>query len=206
MSETRLTKVVYNELATLHRNGKKTAFKYVDNINSLLIDKGLDFMVDNKALVSAKHVKKAITHQYAMEFNNTLYEKTSLLHYRVVKENTFQPSYLKCQNVGFKAIQLKFKLRGGVSGIGEDLYRQHRGTGMCSFCGEFESLKHVLLQCHAYQYERQKMISNIKDNCDEATFSLFLEDMYNVLGDHDNLFNKPFLMYLLEMWKIRNSD
>ena len=152
-------------------------------------------------VTNSKHVKKAITHQYSMEFNNTLYEKTSLLHYRVVKENTFQPSYLKCQNVGFKAIQLKFKLRAGVSGIGEDLYRQHCGTGMCSFCGEFESLKHVLLQCHAYQYERQKMISNIKDNCDEATFSLFLEDstfaMYNVLGDHDNLFNKPFLMYLL---------
>ena len=114
MDETRLTKVVYNQLTTLFRDGKNTAFKYVENINNLLIEKGLDFMFENSALVSSKIFKKATTQQYATAFQSDIYEKSSLLHYRVVKENTFQSKYLNCQDVGFKGIQLKFKLRAGV--------------------------------------------------------------------------------------------
>ena len=84
-------------------------------------------MFDNSTLVSTMSFKIATTQQYATDLKNTIhvYEKASLLHYRVVKENTLQSQYLKCQNVGFKGLQLKFKLRAGVSGIGEYLYRQH---------------------------------------------------------------------------------
>jgi hypothetical protein len=130
MNGSRLTKIVYDELVKLYKDNRPTAFNYVEGIRNILTTKGLDCMFDNAAKVSVAKFKQFTSACHAEHFYRDIGELSSLLHYRVVKENTSMSKYLNSTNTSFKGIQLKFKLRTGVSGIGEDLYRQHRGPGM----------------------------------------------------------------------------
>ena len=130
-------------------------------------------------------------------------------YYIIIKTHTFASGYLTNKASTFKALQLKLKMRTGVLGLGEDLYRQERGTGMCKYCNNFESLKHFILQCPAYNSIRQKMYLAIKDSVSEDVFNMFLQDldcaMYFLIGEHDNIFNTHFLSYLTDAWDIRKN-
>ncbi len=110
----------------------------------------------------------------------------------------------------FKSIQLKFKLRNGVSGLGEDLYCQKRGSGLCKKCGYFETLKHFIFHCKAYTAERQALYNSIKHACDDNVFNLFLQNLdfalCLLLGDHDDCFNEHFLKFIAEAWIIRDGS
>ena len=134
---------------------------------------------------------------------------SSLMHYKMVKQDTFTSGYLANKASSFKALQLKLKLRTGVAGLGEDLHRQERGTGMCKYCNNFESLKHFILQCPAYNSIRHKMYLAIKDSVCEEDFNMFLQDldiaMYALIGEHDNIFNIHFMSYLTDAWNIRKN-
>ena len=125
---------------------------------------------------------------------------------RNIKENTFTPSYIYAKT-HFKWIQLKFRIRVGVSGIGEEINRQHRGAGRCIHCDTFETVKHFVLNCSAYDTERQTMFRNIKDNINDTIFSNFIcnQDLAldMLLGDHDDIFNNQFLQFLSNAWKRR---
>ena len=110
----------------------------------------------------------------------------------------------------FKNVQLKFKLRCGIGGLGEDLYRQNRGDGMCSHCNVFESLKHFILYCPLYATERQKLYHGINNVYGSDMFNLFLQNddfaILMLLGDHDDNFNELFLDYLGPAWTLRNAS
>ena len=72
--------------------------------------------------------------------------------------------YLQCQ-VPFQAICVKFKLRKGVCGIGEDLYCQDRGSGLCQYIySDFESMKHFILYCNDYASLSQVMFNSIRES------------------------------------------
>lgn len=118
-------------------------------------------------------------------------------------------AYLKCNTSTFKGIQLKFKLRTGVAGIGEDLMRQKRGDGTCPMCGQFESLKHLMFNCKSYANERQILYNGIKESYKEDIFNALIQDpssfMYHLLGDHDDNFNKHFLSFIKSVWLIRSK-
>ena len=83
------------------------------------------------------------------------------------------------------------------------------GQGMCLYCSVFESSKHFIFQCPAYNTEWYGMLVSIKSNVVEEVFSLFIWDhdfaFYLDLGDHDDHFNKPFLKYLKQAWTIRSE-
>lgn len=53
------------------------------------------------------------------------------------------------------------------------------------------------------------MYQQIQANCDDNDFSLFLQDLnyalYQLLGDHDDIYNKCFLNFLGAAWDLRNS-
>ena len=46
---------------------------------------------------------------------------SSLKYFKVEEETTFMSTYLTAKKVPFKGTQLKFKVRTGVTGLGEDL-------------------------------------------------------------------------------------
>ena len=210
MDEHRLPKIVYNELLQIHQNGKSGAFDYAGRIKQILEDKGLDYMFDNADSLCTQTFKKLTSICYANQFQFDIGELSSLQHYRIVKQDTCMSQYLDSAQ-SFSAIQLKFKLRTGVSGIGEDMLRQHRGLGTCSSCscGEFESLKHYVFKCTAFSTQRLKMFDKLKVLCDTSSFNMFLTDtnyaLYMVLGDCDDVFNKCFLEYLKDTWPERRK-
>ena len=135
-------------------------------------------------------------------------KQSSLQYYKVIKEDTNLSNYLCCRS-SFKGIQLKYKLRCGVSGLGEDLHCQNRGNGFCKFCGCYESLKHFLFHCNAYSNERLTLYKNLKFSCNHELFSLFLKDINfaicMLLGDQDDVINGHALKYFTSAWSIRDS-
>jgi hypothetical protein len=184
------------------------AFNYINLISNILSDKGLDHMLKDVSELSLPTFKRFTSMCYEEKFIRDIANRSSLVHFRTVKENTLTSSYLHSQ-APFTAIQLKFKLRTGVSGIGEDLYRQERGLGRCKACGDFESLKHFILYCKQYAVPRQKMFSAIKISYGDEIFSRFLQNhdfaIICLLGDHDDDFNRHFLSYLQTAWSVRKN-
>ena len=205
MSEDRLTKQIFNELMI---TPAIPSFNYVDNIKDMLIDKGVDYMYNNQDTLCIHTYKKLVWSKYNYDFTTTVRNMSSLKYFAVLKEGTAMSSYLHSQSIPFKGIQLKFKLRTGIAGLGEDLMRQHRGEGLCQKCGAFESLKHFIFQCTAYNSPRKIMMDTILVT-DRDIFNLFISD-YNfaiqcVLGDHGGLFNDCFIRFLISAWKLRND-
>ena len=133
---------------------------------------------------------------------------SSLKYFRLVKENTHTSGYL-CSRNSFNSIKLKFKLRCGVSELGEDLHRQGRDSGYCKYCGCYETLKHFLFHCHAYTHERTILYKNLKFSCEDNVFNMFLQNLdfatCLMLGDHDDVVNGHVLKYLNNTWRIRDS-
>ena len=117
--------------------------------------------------------------------------------------------YLQTGTSNFKNVQLKFKLRCGISGLGEDLDRQNRGDGLCPHCNDFESLKHFILYCPLYAMVRQKLYHGIYNVYGSDMFNLFLQNddfaILMLLGDHDNYFNELFLDYVGLAWTLQNN-
>ena len=99
-------------------------------------------MFKNPDQCNVKRFKSLTTTCHQQQFEKDISSQSSLMYYRIVKENTFLSKYLMSRSI-FKTLQLKFKLRCGVSGLGEDLYRQKRGLGLCKHCGAFEIIKHM---------------------------------------------------------------
>ena len=161
MGNNRLPNLVYRELSKVHA---PVPFKYVQNMMKLLTDKGLDFMFNDSDNLSVQTFKDFTWSQYKNAFWDNTYNSTSLVHYRMVKENTFMPGYMTSTNVPFKGIQLKSKLRLGVCGLGEDLVRQGRGDGICKCCDQFESLEHFIFKCPAYDIPHSNMQECIAKN------------------------------------------
>jgi hypothetical protein len=208
MPNERLPKTVYNELLVTHNETDNIGFNYIDHIKRTLAEKGLDHMFNNSKLLSVSSFKRLTSMIYEQEFVTEINERSSLLHYRSVKENTLVSHYLySCAS--YKAVQLKFKLRTGISGIGEDLHRQKRGPGYCKACGRFETVKHFILQCEHYATIRVSMLNGIKATYGDDVFSLFIQDqdfaLQCLLGDHDNDFNSHFLSYLQKAWTLRQN-
>ena len=211
LPETRITKMVYRELRNLHNAGTATNFKYFNNIRQLFVKNGLDHMFEcNNDICPLPKFKQFTYARYTQEFHTDIAEYPSLLHYRMVKSNTFAPEYIKSRSHSFKWIQLKFRLRTGISGIGEDLNRQHRDRGLCKYCGKYESIKHFIFECNAYKFARETLYENIKAKCDPTTFSNFLCDqtmaLYALLGDHDDIFNTYFLEFVSQAWPLRQRN
>ena len=159
--------------------------------------------------LSAISVKRHIYNNYKISFLQDITTVKSLNHYSIVKMDTFTPSYIRSKFVPFNWIRLKFKIRTGVSGLGQDLHRQHRGNGYCAFCGEFESVKHFIFKCALYTIPRQRMFNEIKASYDDETFSIFLSEsdfaLYSLIGDQDNAFNYHFLNFLSSAWPMRET-
>jgi hypothetical protein len=216
MDNHRLTKQIFNEMFTLHSNNVPTCFQYFDNIKLIFAQRGVDHLFNTDIDIDNGNgnVIKTFKHfNFMNRIVNTRQELdnySSLKYYRFLKQDTHCSEYLYSDH-NFKSVQLKFKLRTGVLGIGEDYVRQKRGPGQCKGCGEFESLKHFILYCPAYMYleERQIMLFNIRKETDDVNFSSFIQHddgmICYLLGDHDDVFNKMFLTYLHKIWLIRKE-
>ena len=108
----------------------------------------------------------------------------------------------------FKARLLKLKLRLGVLGIGCNMKRQNRSDGKCPKCGEFESVKHFILMCPAYNAQRLAMFTKLKNTVPSETFNFLLcENDFTIaalLGSHDDIFNECFMPFLFQIWRERS--
>ena len=208
MESHRLPKIIYDELLSLHNRGVQTKFKYFEDIKSIFMKNGADYLMDDDENYIVQRFKSLNYDNYVLKFFNSVEEMSSLKYFRHVKIDTYCSEYLLKSETNFKSAQLKFKLRTGTAGIGEDLTRQNRGPGNCHYCGEFESLKHLLFHCPAYNNERQLMYSTIHELTDDVTFSSFIQNQDTaicyLLGDHDDVFNRQFLHFITKVWNIRN--
>ena len=208
MPEHRLTKIVFNELRCLHNKGKPTAFNYFETMKSILEEKGVDYMFNDQERCNINTFKKFTYAGYCDNFSKQIHSLPSLKYYRLMKENSFRSGYT-LSKAAFKNIQLKFKMRNGVSGLGEDLFRQKRGTGLCKHCGKFETLKHFMFQCEAYNSERSILYSKLKTLCDANVFNIMLQNhdfaLHILLGDHDDAFNEHFLHFIGGAWSVRDQ-
>ena len=142
-------------------------------------------------------------------FTQELHGYSSLLLYKTLKCDTSQAGYLLSQKCNFKSLQLKFKSRTGILGIGADLFRQHRSNGICGHCNTFESTKHFIFKCPLYNTARATMFDEIRMCVDDNVFNNFLQcwnyGILKLLGDHDNEFNGPFCKFLHSAWSIHSS-
>jgi len=208
MEDSRLTKIVFNELSQIPTNNQ-VPFKYFKNIKNIFQDRGMDHMFLNKDMINIDVFKQAVNASYFQSFTKDIEERTSLLTYKYVKYDTFCSEYLTCDNGSFKAKQLKFKLRTGVLGLGADLVRQHRGQGDCKMCGEYESATHFIFKCPAYNNLRECMMKTILQCTNTQMFNYFIQDtvfaLCTVLGCHDDVFNSSFLKYIDKAWAIRSN-
>ena len=57
------------------------------------------------------------------------------------------------------------RLRFGHTRLNSNLFKigKHQ-TGSCDFCGQEETVKHVLLFCTKYSVERRKLVSRLQEN------------------------------------------
>ena len=206
MDDSRLTKIVFNELFSLYDSNTNTAFEYFHNVRMLFEDRGVDHMFNND--FSFKTFKEHVTLNHQNNVINDLESQPSLRLYRLIKSDDRCSSYL-CNKGSFKAVQLKFKLRTGTLGLGEDHHRQHRDSWYCKFCGSFETVKHFILFCDAYNVDRFNMFSRLRQSIHEETFNLMISDpefaLFCLLGDHDDIFNWCFLSFLESAWSTRQS-
>ena len=171
-------------------------------------NKGLDDMFNNPDNVSVPTFKKCTSECYQNHFYQDIMSYTSLQLYRMVKQDTSCAHYIISDKCSFRAMQLKFKLRTGVLGLGSDLHRQHRGSGLCNICGVFESAKHFIFQCPSYNPYRFNMLNSIRNCVSEDYFNVFIQDMdfalWVVLGNHDDI-NLHFGAFLEKAWKVRST-
>ena len=74
----------------------------------------------------------------------------------------------------------------------------------CKYCGQFETLKHLIFQCRAYNEERTTLLHKLCAQCDANDFNSILQDhdfaLLMFLGDHDNIFNELFLYCIGSVW------
>lgn len=191
-----------------HEKNTPVIFKYIETVKDILERKGLDFMFNNCNELSIATFKKFTSMCYNDDFNTSLMCKSSLKYYRCLKSNTKLSAYL-CAKSNFHATRIKFQLRTGISGIGEDLFRQKRGSGNCTSCGQFETLKHVLLYCNKYSEHRLALYNSIKLNFGDIGLNLFMQNsdyaLSCLLGDNDDLYNKLFLEFITNVWRERSN-
>ena len=82
------------------------------------MDKGVDHMFNNAEKLCVPTYKQFAHCQYNNKFEQDISLRSSLLHYRMVKMNSSASGYTLSKQC-FKWIQLKLKMRCGVSGLGE---------------------------------------------------------------------------------------
>ena len=208
MNNERLPKRIYNALCELNSKDKPCAFNYVRYTKDILNQYGADHMFQDDEMLNISTFKKLVTDQYMHVLKNVTMDKSSLIYYGKSEDDTSMAKYLKTQNCSYKAIQLKFKLRTGVAGIGEDLHRQHRGTGTCH-CGGYESVKHLIFYCGTYSNARVQLYMNIRQSYGDDLFNNFMANpssyLYRLLGNTNDDFNVHFLNYIHDVWKIRKE-
>ena len=207
LPDNRLAKLVYTEMVQ-NFNEDTPGFNYTKFMKDILVNKGMDHMFGDGSSLSVKSFKRVTSASYAEDFTKDIKQLSSLKYYSAVKEDTSMSEYLTSQ-APFSAVQLKFKLRTGVSGLGEDIYRQKRGTGFCKTCQTFETVKHFIFCCPAYNKQRQKLFASVKDSVPVEVFNMFLSNhdfaLRCLLGEHDDPFNTHGLAYFNEAWKIRQE-
>ena len=180
------------------------------HIKELCEDRGMDHYFAQPDKIDLHSFKRMALLQTEDKFQLENACFTSLQKYNMLKECHYEAApYLFNTQASYKSIRLKCKMRLGVSGLGDDLYRQHRDTGRCRNCNEFESMKHFMFKCPAYENERHQMLTFIKTNTSETVFNDFIQDLYcalySLLGDHDNVFNVAMLTYLDSAWNVRSK-
>ena len=212
MDESRLSKVVFNEMSKMHNKhtNQKTAFDYHKNLQIIFQERGMDHMFTVDGDIDITKFKVAVNESYTSTLLKDIENSSSLLLLKTLKDNVQCSGYLETSNGTFKAKQLKFKLRTGVLGLGADLVRQHRGQGTCTACGQFENAKHFILQCPSYNDLRRDMFNSIKQETETQMFDCFIREMdfalSAVLGSHDDCFNKHFMTYIQHAWKKRSEN
>jgi hypothetical protein len=193
MNDDRLTKIVFQQLNECYQMNIDLPFNYMEYMKNIFVNRGLDHMFQDAGTnsCSVTKFKAAVSKIHCEVFMRKMEDMSSLRVYRLVKENTHCSPYLLSKEGTFKAKQLKFKLRTGVSGLGDDLYRQHRNPGLCKYCNKYENLQHFLLMCPAYHDARVSMMTKLKDRLDPDVFSFYLHNIdltiYAMLGDHATL-------------------
>ena len=206
LDDNRLSKQIFIQLLELHNEGTETPFDYFKNIKDIFIRHGVDQMFHEPD--SNTRFKNFIQNSHPTICQQEVNKLPSLRIFEMLKSDCNCSSYLKSK-APFNAIQLKMKLRTGVLGLGADLHRQHRGDGHCKFCLEYESPRHFILQCKAYQKERLEMYLNLEKAVDPETFNMILQSpelaLVLLLGDHDDIINEIFLNYLSHAWLIQRD-
>ena len=198
LSDNRLPKFILNELNNMYIKSASCDFNYVKHIRDIFIEYGADHMYYDHDKICLSTFKKLVSNHYINTFHDNVNKCKSLLHFNKCKESTSMSEYLK-STCGFRAIQLKFKIRTGISGMGEDLMRQKRGTGTCH-CGDYESLKHLVFYCNTYNIPRNKLYTNIQSSYGNDVFNDFINNpshyLYDLLGSHNNDLMCIFLILL----------
>ena len=94
--------------------------------------RGMDHMLTSADMLKIPAFKEAVNASYRESFwKEKIKDHQSILIYNLVKGGFPCPEYLASDKGTYRAVQLKFKLRTGVLGIGADLHLQHRVPGLC---------------------------------------------------------------------------
>ena len=208
LNELRLAKIVFTELRELYNENIDTNFAYFKNIRNICQSQGLDHIFLNAGDINLHQFKTFVQANCYSEMREKMSELPSLELFKTLKQNHACSPYLTCKSA-FRSIQLKFKLRTGVLGLGADIKRQHRGSGQCPHCNVFDSYKHFIFYCNNLKNERVKMFQSFYLSLPDDVFSKILQNpeltFQLLLGDQNDIFNSVFLDFLVNAWDKRNT-
>ena len=139
---------------------------YKQQLQQVMNNRGLDFMCNiNSSVCNNLSFKVIGRTMFKNSMIEDFQEKSTLQHYKALKNNTFAEPYLY-EKDNFKGAQLKFKARVGCLGLEADLEKRGMSDGICKRCslGTKDTMEHFLLNCSSLDNERNTLETNIYCN------------------------------------------
>ena len=192
-------------------NSKKSCWNYLKEIESILVEVGLDHAMNNSDVDLPSAFHRLSLDNYKHMFFNEINDKNSLQVYKLCKKSTFRENYL-FGTTDFESRRLKFKARTDCLGLQSDFERWGQADGHCKMCKKSkEDLQHFLLNCPILENVRIKLFnelfSTLISSCPRV-WETFIHasprtKVYMLLGNED--MDGAFRSFLKEAWAFRRE-
>ena len=155
LDDDKVAKNVFNGLWEQYAESGSEVFKYFLNIKDIYMQASMDHHFINHSNVTDSCFKESMLCSRQTNFMCDLNNYDTLYLYKYLKHDVYPSEYIMSYMHNFNAVQLKFKLRCGIIGLGCDLHRQKRDDCVCKYHRAFKSIRHFIFHCPAYMAVRE---------------------------------------------------
>ncbi|CAH1795176.1 unnamed protein product, partial [Owenia fusiformis] len=210
---------VLTHLINQHSEGNEAPWKYVSNIKSILIKRGLDDVLFRDDCEWYNTYECICRQERTTNFIDDISHYKSLNTYSTFKNHPYQENYLK-QDFDFYGSRLKFLARTNNFCLESNYSVWGKSDGKCKLCSlnVHEDLQHRLLLCEHFKEERESFFHTVCKQCPPDLFSDFIkgnltEKLTFIFGDETfskwgqdyfRLFDSIVKRFLTQVYKPRD--